>query len=96
VREGVRYDACMKRILVSWSSGKDSAWTLHLLRQTDDYEIVGLLTTVNIEFDRVAMHGLYLKRRPKRRGCRSGQCPCLGRAPMKLTNRECARSATVR
>ncbi len=47
----------MKRILVSWSSGKDSAWTLHLLRQSGNYEIVGLLTTVNTEFDRVAMHG---------------------------------------
>lgn len=49
--------ARMKRILVSWSSGKDSAWTLHLLRQRADCEIVGLLTTVNTKFDRVAMHG---------------------------------------
>jgi uncharacterized protein (TIGR00290 family) len=56
-REGVRYDASMKRIFVSWSSGKDSAWTLHLLRQSTDCEIVGLLTTINTEFDRVAMHG---------------------------------------
>jgi uncharacterized protein (TIGR00290 family) len=47
----------MKRVLISWSSGKDSAWTLHLLRQRDDIEIVGLLTTLNTEFDRVAMHG---------------------------------------
>lgn len=47
----------MKRVLVSWSSGKDSAWTLHLLRQRDDVEIVGLLTTLNSHFDRVAMHG---------------------------------------
>jgi uncharacterized protein (TIGR00290 family) len=47
----------MKRVLVSWSSGKDSAWTLHLLRQRADCEVVGLLTTVNTEFDRVAMHG---------------------------------------
>ena len=47
----------MKRVLVSWSSGKDSAWTLHLLRQSDDCDIVGLLTTLNTEFDRVAMHG---------------------------------------
>jgi|SRR5580658_2254632 uncharacterized protein (TIGR00290 family) len=46
----------MKRILVSWSSGKDSAWTLHLLRRQRDIEIVGLLTTLNTEFDRVAMH----------------------------------------
>lgn len=47
----------MKRVLLSWSSGKDSAWTLHLLRQRNDVEPVGLLTTVNSEFDRVAMHG---------------------------------------
>ena len=47
----------MKRVLLSWSSGKDSAWTLHVLRQRGDCEIVGLLTTINSEFDRVAMHG---------------------------------------
>lgn len=47
----------MKRVLLSWSSGKDSAWTLHVLRRRGDCEIVGLLTTVNAEFDRVAMHG---------------------------------------
>ncbi len=46
-----------KRALVSWSSGKDSAWTLHLLRQSGEYEIAGLLTTMNAAFDRVAMHG---------------------------------------
>jgi uncharacterized protein (TIGR00290 family) len=47
----------MKRILLSWSSGKDSAWCLHVLRQRNDLEIAGLLTTLNEEFDRVAMHG---------------------------------------
>jgi uncharacterized protein (TIGR00290 family) len=47
----------MKRVLLSWSSGKDSAWALHMLRQQGDCDIVGLLTTVNAEFDRVAMHG---------------------------------------
>ena len=47
----------MKRVLLSWSSGKDSAWSLHVLRQQADVEIVGLLTTLNAEFDRVAMHG---------------------------------------
>ncbi len=47
----------MKRVLVSWSSGKDCAWALHLLQQQPDIEIVGLLTTINAEFDRVAMHG---------------------------------------
>ena len=47
----------MKRILLSWSSGKDSAWTLHMLRRRQDIEILALLTTLNSEFDRVAMHG---------------------------------------
>ena len=46
-----------KRILLSWSGGKDSAWALHLLRSQAEYEVVGLLTTVNQEFGRVAMHG---------------------------------------
>jgi uncharacterized protein (TIGR00290 family) len=46
-----------KKALISWSSGKDSAWTLHVLRQSGEYEIAGLLTTMNAEFDRVAMHG---------------------------------------
>lgn len=48
----------MKRTLLSWSSGKDSAWSLHLLRQNPEYEIVGLLTTFNRAADRVAMHGV--------------------------------------
>jgi uncharacterized protein (TIGR00290 family) len=46
------------RILLAWSSGKDSAWTLHVLRQRADVEVVGLLTTVNQAFDRVAMHAV--------------------------------------
>lgn len=45
------------KILLSWSSGKDSAWALHVLRQRGDVEIVGLLTTINTHFQRVAMHG---------------------------------------
>jgi uncharacterized protein (TIGR00290 family) len=48
----------MKRVLLSWSSGKDSAWTLHVLRQQSEYEIAGLLTTFNEAADRVAMHGV--------------------------------------
>jgi uncharacterized protein (TIGR00290 family) len=55
--EAPRYHRGMKRVLLSWSSGKDSAWTLHVMRKRGDVEIVGLLTTLNSEFDRVAMHG---------------------------------------
>ena len=49
-----------KRILLSWSGGKDSAWTLHQLRSAplwESFEVVGLLTTVNRHFARVAIHG---------------------------------------
>lgn len=45
-------------MLLSWSSGKDSAWALHVLRQQSEVEIVGLLTTINEQFDRVAMHAV--------------------------------------
>ncbi len=46
------------RTLVSWSSGKDSAWMLQLLRQQPDIELAGLLTTVNEVHQRVAMHAV--------------------------------------
>jgi uncharacterized protein (TIGR00290 family) len=46
------------KTLVSWSSGKDSAWLVHVLRQRDDVEIGAILTTVNQEFGRVAMHAV--------------------------------------
>jgi uncharacterized protein (TIGR00290 family) len=46
------------KTLLSWSSGKDSAWALHVLRGTGDIEVAGLFTTVNATFDRVAMHAV--------------------------------------
>jgi uncharacterized protein (TIGR00290 family) len=51
----------LKRALLSWSSGKDSAWALHLMRSPGfqmDVEIAGLLTTFNHAADRVAMHAV--------------------------------------
>ena len=48
----------MKRIALSWSSGKDSAGALHVLRQSSDLEVVALITTFNRAFDRVAMHSV--------------------------------------
>jgi len=47
-----------KKTWLSWSSGKDSAWALHVLRQSDECEVAGLFTTVNAAFDRVAMHAV--------------------------------------
>jgi uncharacterized protein (TIGR00290 family) len=46
------------RVLLSWSSGKDSAWALHLLRRRGEVDVVGLLTTFNEAADRVAMHAV--------------------------------------
>jgi uncharacterized protein (TIGR00290 family) len=43
---------------LSWSSGKDSAWTLHLLRQQPDIQVTALLTTFNSAANRVAMHAV--------------------------------------
>ncbi len=49
------------RVLLSWSSGKDSAWALYQLQQNPDVEVVGLLTTFNSEFGRSAIHGVRLE-----------------------------------
>ena len=46
------------KILVSWSTGKDSAWMLHTLQQQHRGAVAGLLTTLNEAFDRVAMHAV--------------------------------------
>ena len=47
-----------RKALIAWSSGKDSAWALHVVRQSGDYDVVGALPTVNRTFERVAMHGV--------------------------------------
>jgi uncharacterized protein (TIGR00290 family) len=46
------------KALIAWSSGKDSAWALHVGREDGDYDIVGALTTVTGSFSRVSMHGV--------------------------------------
>jgi uncharacterized protein (TIGR00290 family) len=44
--------------VVSWSSGKDSAFALHEVRRRAELEVVGLLTTVTRTYRRVSMHGV--------------------------------------
>ena len=46
------------KALLAWSSGKDSAWTLNVVRRQNEYEVVGLLTTINEDYQRVAMHAV--------------------------------------
>jgi len=43
---------------LAWSSGKDSAWALHTVRQGADFDVAALLTTVNLTYSRVAMHAV--------------------------------------
>jgi len=48
----------MQPILLAWSSGKDSAFTLHHLRNDNNYQVVALLTTLTADYDRISMHGV--------------------------------------
>jgi len=49
------------KTLLSWSTGKDSGWSLNVLRHSPEIEVAGLFTTVNAAFDRVAMHAVRRK-----------------------------------
>ena len=46
------------RALISWSSGKDSAFSLHEVRRAGEFDVVGALTTVTETFERVSIHGV--------------------------------------
>ncbi|MGB1580307.1 MAG: ATP-binding protein [Nevskiales bacterium] len=50
-----------KPTLLSWSSGKDSAWALYQLQQSNEYDVRGLVTTINQQYQRVAMHAVRLE-----------------------------------
>jgi uncharacterized protein (TIGR00290 family) len=43
---------------LAWSSGKDSAWALHTVRRSGEFDVVALLTTINRTHERVAMHAV--------------------------------------
>jgi uncharacterized protein (TIGR00290 family) len=53
--EGVRVKP---KAWLAWSSGKDSAWALHVVRQSGEFDVLALLTTVNQTYSRVAMHAV--------------------------------------
>jgi diphthamide synthase (EF-2-diphthine--ammonia ligase) len=46
------------RALLSWSSGKDSAFALHAMQTAGEVDVVGLVTTINRPAQRVAMHAV--------------------------------------
>jgi diphthamide synthase (EF-2-diphthine--ammonia ligase) len=49
---------CEKRVLVSWSGGKDSCVALREIQKTSKIHVAALLTTVTRDFDRISMHGV--------------------------------------
>src|SRR5271154_5530560 len=54
----VRDRAVRPKAWLAWSSGKDSAWALHTVREAGSFDVVALLTTVNRTHARVAMHAV--------------------------------------
>ena len=77
---------CAHHVLLSWSGGKDAAWALHALRQRDDVEVVGLLTTITEGYERVADAG-HPRRRPARTGARRGLPVIEARMPQRAEQR---------
>jgi uncharacterized protein (TIGR00290 family) len=76
-----------RKTLLAWSSGKDSAWALHKLRQNPEIELVGLFSTVNEAFNRVAMHAVRLELLMKQAQC-AGLPMDVINIPFPCTNQE--------
>ena len=77
------------KVLLSWSGGKDAAWTLHALRQRDDTDVVGLLTTVTREHARASMQGI--RRSVLHAQARAARLPLLeAEIPADCTNEDYA------
>jgi len=47
-----------EKIIFNWSSGKDSAFCLYKMLQTQQYDIMCLLTSINEQHQRISMHGV--------------------------------------
>jgi hypothetical protein len=82
------------KILLSWSSGKDSAWALHLLNQQYPGAVSALLTTVNEAMDRVAMHGV--RRSVLEAQARAARTAAARRAPSASVSERRLRSEDAR
>src|SRR5277367_5967933 len=82
------------KVVVSWSSGKDSALVLHEVRRSGEVEIVGILTTITSEFSRVSMHGVresLLDRQAAALGLPCWKVPIPSPCPNEVYEREMAR-----
>lgn len=94
----VDYDDSMRpKAVMSWSSGKDSAFALHEVRSHGQIDVVGLLTTVSSAFGRVSMHGVreaLLDRQADELGLPCWKVPIPSPCPNDLYEREMARALT--
>src|SRR5580693_9126795 len=82
------------KAIVSWSSGKDSALSLHEVRGSGDVEVVGILTTITSEFGRVSMHGVreaLLDRQAEALGLPCWKVPIPSPCPNEVYEKEMAR-----
>ncbi len=55
---GLPNNANMEKVIFCWSGGKDSAIALYEIQQSEEYQIVSLLTTITEDYDRISMHGV--------------------------------------
>src|SRR5580700_10102272 len=55
---GMRESGGRPKAWLAWSTGKDSAWSVHTVRRSGEVDVVALLTTVNRTYERVAMHAV--------------------------------------
>ena len=51
----------MKKAYLNWSSGKDAAFSLYKLQQQGDFDVVELFTAINIDVNRISMHGVRIE-----------------------------------
>lgn len=77
-----------KKTLLSWSSGKDSAWALHILRQNPEIELLGLFTIVNQKYNRVSMHATRMQMLERQAGAAGLALQTID-LPDPCTNEQC-------
>lgn len=82
------------KAIVSWSSGKDSAYALHEVLRTGQFQLMGALTTLTSEYGRVSMHGVreeLLDRQMEELGLRCWKVRIPSPCPNEVYEREMAR-----
>ena len=71
-----------KNTWLSWSSGKDSAYSLYQLKKDNSLSVKALVTTITNDYERVSMHStrkacLELQAKSLSKKCRKPACRCL-------------------